>query len=268
MNEISDSTKRRELSSDSLPRSPISLKSRNKMNLTQGNLKRNFLKEEQELTKYNNNIKTLIQNEEEERIKKKLHFNKEGFICPISTTGKNLKYKKFTFRINNNNEKLKQNNNNFSYSLRNQNNNTKNKKTVVIKSQKNVSTYINFVRDSVRTKNIKNKTKVESDLPDLGKNYFHSRNKTLSTSINEQGTRDSFNINSNGNIKDFLKVISKTKNKISHHNYDRIKKILLSRNSIKYNNNKVLNEIRKLDKKILHLDKDLIKAIEDSKTIS
>ena len=163
---------------------------------------------------------------------------------------------------------MKQNNNNFSYSLRNQNNNTKNKKTVVIKSQKNVSTYINFVRDSVRTKNIKNKTKVESDLPDLGKNYFHSRNKTLSTSINEQGTRDSFNINSNGNIKDFLKVISKTKNKISHHNYDRIKKILLSRNSIKYNNNKVLNEIRKLDKKILHLDKDLIKAIEDSKTIS
>ena len=268
ISEMSDVTKRRELSSDSLPRSPISLKSRNKMNLTQGNLKRNFLKEEQELTKYNNNIKTLIQNEEEERIKKKLHFNKEGFICPISTTGKNLKYKKFTFRINNNNEKLKQNNNNFSYSLRNQNNNTKNKKTVVIKSQKNVSTYINFVKDSVRTKNIKNKTKVESDLPDLGKNYFHSRNKTLSTSINEQGTRDSFNINSNGNIKDFLKVISKTKNKISHHNYDRIKKILLSRNSIKYNNNKVLNEIRKLDKKILHLDKDLIKAIEDSKTIS
>ena len=75
-------------------------------------------------------------------------------------------------------------------------------------------------------------------------------------------------LNSNGEIKDFLKVISKTKNKISHHNYDRIKKILLSRNSIKYNNNKVLNEIRKLDKKILHLDKDLIKAIEETKTIS
>ena len=75
-------------------------------------------------------------------------------------------------------------------------------------------------------------------------------------------------LNSNGEIKDFLKVISKTKNKISNNNFDRIKKIVLTRNSINNNNNKILNEIRKLDKKILHLDKDLIKAIEESKTIS
>ena len=106
-------------------------------------------------------------------------------------------------------------------------------------------------------------------MPELRKNYFHSRNKTLSTSLNEQGTKDSFMLNSNGEIKDFLKVISKTKNKISNKNFDRIKKILLTRNSINNNNNnKVLNEIRKLDKKILHLDKDLIKAIEETKTIS
>ena len=268
MNEISDSTKRRELSSDSL-----SYKSPKKMNLTQGNFKKNLFKEEQELTKYNNNIKTLINNEEEERIKRKAHLNKEGLIFSSTLTGKSLKYKKFTFRKNNNNEQLKQNNNNnISYSLRNKNNYLKNKKTVIIKSQKNTSSYINFVRDSIKTKSrihIKNNTNKESDLPELRKNYFHSRNKTLSTSLNEQGTKDSFMLNSNGEIKDFLKVISKTKNKISNKNFDRIKKILLTRNSINNNNNnKVLNEIRKLDKKILHLDKDLIKAIEETKTIS
>ena len=272
MNEISDSTKRRELSSDSLPYSHLSYKSPKKMNLTQGNFKKNLFKEEQELTKYNNNIKTLINNEEEERIKRKAHLNKEGLIFSSTLTGKSLKYKKFTFRKNNNNEQLKQNNNNnISYSLRNKNNSLKNKKTVIIKSQKNTSSYINFVRDSIKSKSrihIKNNTNKESDLPELRKNYFHSRNKTLSTSLNEQGTKDSFMLNSNGEIKDFLKVISKTKNKISNNNFDRIKKIVLTRNSINNNNNKILNEIRKLDKKILHLDKDLIKAIEESKTIS
>ena len=105
-------------------------------------------------------------------------------------------------------------------------------------------------------------------MPELRKNYFHSRNKTLSTSLNEQGTKDSFMLNSNCEIKDFWKDFQKL-NKISNNNFDRIKKILLTRNSINNNNNnKVLNEIRKLDKKILHLDKDLIKAIEETKTIS
>ncbi len=50
------------------------------MNLTQGNYNKYLFKEEQELTKYTNNIKTLINKQEEERLKRKAHLNKEGLF--------------------------------------------------------------------------------------------------------------------------------------------------------------------------------------------
>ena len=188
-------------------------------------------------------------------------------------TTKNIKNHKITFRKNNNNnEQTKSNSNNTNFSLsqsiRNKSNIDKKKKTIIIKSQKNVSSYLKFVNGTIKNcSRVNNKTNTQIDLPELGKAKLHSRNRTLSTTFNEPITKDSFMLNSNGDIKDFLKVVTKTKNKIANYNFDRIKRIVLSRNSNDFAK-KMINKIKKLDKKILHLDKDLIKAIEENKTIS
>ena len=272
ISEYSDITiKKKDLSSDSLPQSQISQLTKHNMNITHGNLSLNNFKLEQQLIKYNENIKNLIQNEEDERIKNKINLNKEGYSFPMTT--KNIKNHKITFRKNNNNnEQTKSNSNNTNFSLsqsiRNKSNIDKKKKTIIIKSQKNVSSYLKFVNGTIKNcSRVNNKTNTQIDLPELGKAKLHSRNRTLSTTFNEPITKDSFMLNSNGDIKDFLKVVTKTKNKIANYNFDRIKRIVLSRNSNDFTK-KMINKIKKLDKKILHLDKDLIKAIEDSKTIS
>ena len=272
ISEYSDTTiKKKDLSSDSLPQSQISQLTKHNMNITHGNLSLNNFKLEQQLIKYNENIKNLIQNEEDERIKNKINLNKEGYSFPMTT--KNIKNHKITFRKNNNNnEQTKSNSNNTNFSLsqsiRNKSNIDKKKKTIIIKSQKNVSSYLKFVNGTIKNcSRVNNKTNTQIDLPELGKAKLHSRNRTLSTTFNEPITKDSFMLNSNGDIKDFLKVVTKTKNKIANYNFDRIKRIVLSRNSNDFAK-KMINKIKKLDKKILHLDKDLIKAIEENKTIS
>ena len=272
ISEYSDITiKKKDLSSDSLPQSQISQLTKHNMNITHGNLSLNNFKLEQQLIKYNENIKNLIQNEEDERIKNKINLNKEGYSFPMTT--KNIKNHKITFRKNNNNnEQTKSNSNNTNFSLsqsiRNKSNIDKKKKTIIIKSQKNVSSYLKFVNGTIKNcSRVNNKTNTQIDLPELGKAKLHSRNRTLSTTFNEPITKDSFMLNSNGDIKDFLKVVTKTKNKIANYNFDRIKRIVLSRNSNDFAK-KMINKIKKLDKKILHLDKDLIKAIEENKTIS
>ena len=272
ISEYSDITiKKKDLSSDSLPQSQIYQLTKHNMNITHGNLSLNNFKLEQQLIKYNENIKNLIQNEEDERIKNKINSNKEGYSFPMTT--KNIKNHKITFRKNNNNnEQTKSNSNNTNFSLsqsiRNKSNIDKKKKTIIIKSQKNVSSYLKFVNGTIKNcSRVNNKTNTQIDLPELGKAKLHSRNRTLSTTFNEPITKDSFMLNSNGDIKDFLKVVTKTKNKIANYNFDRIKRIVLSRNSNDFAN-KMINKIKKLDKKILHLDKDLIKAIEENKTIS
>ena len=272
ISEYSDITiKKKDLSSDSLPQSQISQLTKHNMNITHGNLSLNNFKLEQQLIKYNENIKNLIQNEEDERIKNKINLNKEGYSFPMTT--KNIKNHKIIFRKNNNNnEQTKSNSNNTNFSLsqsiRNKSNIDKKKKTIIIKSQKNVSSYLKFVNGTIKNcSRVNNKTNTQIDLPELGKAKLHSRNRTLSTTFNEPITKDSFMLNSNGDIKDFLKVVTKTKNKIANYNFDRIKRIVLSRNSNDFAK-KVINKIKKLDKKILHLDKDLIKAIEENKTIS
>ena len=272
ISEYSDITiKKKDLSSDSLPQSQISQLTKHNMNITHGNLSLNNFKLEQQLIKYNENIKNLIQNEEDERIKNKINSNKEGYSFPMTT--KNIKNHKITFRKNNNNnEQTKSNSNNTNFSLsqsiRNKSNIDKKKKTIIIKSQKNVSSYLKFVNGTIKNcSRVNNKTNTQIDLPELGKAKLHSRNRTLSTTFNEPITKDSFMLNSNGDIKDFLKVVTKTKNKIANYNFDRIKRIVLSRNSNDFAK-KMINKIKKLDKKILHLDKDLIKAIEENKTIS
>ena len=272
ISEYSDTTiKKKDLSSDSLPQSQISQLTKHNMNITHGNLSLNNFKLEQQLIKYNENIKNLIQNEEDERIKNKINLNKEGYSFPMTT--KNIKNHKITFRKNNNNnEQTKSNSNNTNFSLsqsiRNKSNIDKKKKTIIIKSQKNVSSYLKFVNGTIKNcSRVNNKTNTQIDLPELGKAKLHSRNRTLSTTFNEPITKDSFMLNSNGDIKDFLKVVTKTKNKIANYNFDRIKRIVLSRNSNDFTK-KMINKIKKLDKKILHLDKDLIKAIEENKTIS
>lgn len=272
ISEYSDTTiKKKDLSSDSLPQSQISQLTKHNMNITHGNLSLNNFKLEQQLIKYNENIKNLIQNEEDERIKNKINLNKEGYSFPMTT--KNIKNHKITFRKNNNNnEQTKSNSNNTNFSLsqsiRNKSNIDKKKKKIIIKSQKNVSSYLKFVNGTIKNcSRVNNKTNTQIDLPELGKAKLHSRNRTLSTTFNEPITKDSFMLNSNGDIKDFLKVVTKTKNKIANYNFDRIKRIVLSRNSNDFAK-KMINKIKKLDKKILHLDKDLIKAIEENKTIS
>ena len=272
ISEYSDITiKKKDLSSDSLPQSQISQLTKHNMNITHGNLSLNNFKLEQQLIKYNENIKNLIQNEEDERIKNKINSNKEGYSFPMTT--KNIKNHKITFRKNNNNnEQTKSNSNNTNFSLsqsiRNKSNIDKKKKKIIIKSQKNVSSYLKFVNGTIKNcSRVNNKTNTQIDLPELGKAKLHSRNRTLSTTFNEPITKDSFMLNSNGDIKDFLKVVTKTKNKIANYNFDRIKRIVLSRNSNDFAK-KMINKIKKLDKKILHLDKDLIKAIEENKTIS
>jgi len=272
ISEYSDITiKKKDLSSDSLPQSQIYQLTKHNMNITHGNLSLNNFKLEQQLIKYNENIKNLIQNEEDERIKNKINSNKEGYSFPMTT--KNIKNHKITFRKNNNNnEQTKSNSNNTNFSLsqsiRNKSNIDKKKKTIIIKSQKNVSSYLKFVNGTIKNcSRVNNKTNTQIDLPELGKAKLHSRNRTLSTTFNEPITKDSFMLNSNGDIKDFLKVVTKTKNKIANYNFDRIKRIVLSRNSNDFAK-KMINKIKKLDKKILHLDKDLIKAIEENKTIS
>ena len=272
ISEYSDITiKKKDLSSDSLPQSQIYQLTKHNMNITHGNLSLNNFKLEQQLIKYNENIKNLIQNEEDERIKNKINLNKEGYSFPMTT--KNIKNHKITFRKNNNNnEQTKSNSNNTNFSLsqsiRNKSNIDKKKKTIIIKSQKNVSSYLKFVNGTIKNcSRVNNKTNTQIDLPELGKAKLHSRNRTLSTTFNEPITKDSFMLNSNGDIKDFLKVVTKTKNKIANYNFDRIKRIVLSRNSNDFAK-KMINKIKKLDKKILHLDKDLIKAIEENKTIS
>jgi len=272
ISEYSDITiKKKDLSSDSLPQSQISQLTKHNMNITHGNLSLNNFKLEQQLIKYNENIKNLIQNEEDERIKNKINLNKEGYSFPMTT--KNIKNHKITFgKNNNNNEQTKSNSNNTNFSLsqsiRNKSNIDKKKKTIIIKSQKNVSSYLKFVNGTIKNcSRVNNKTNTQIDLPELGKAKLHSRNRTLSTTFNEPITKDSFMLNSNGDIKDFLKVVTKTKNKIANYNFDRIKRIVLSRNSNDFAK-KMINKIKKLDKKILHLDKDLIKAIEENKTIS
>ena len=272
ISEYSDITiKKKDLSSDSLPQSQISQLTKHNMNITHGNLSLNNFKLEQQLIKYNENIKNLIQNEEDERIKNKINSNKEGYSFPMTT--KNIKNHKITFRKNNNNnEQTKSNSNNTNFSLsqsiRNKSNIDKKKKKIIIKSQKNVSSYLKFVNGTIKNcSRVNNKTNTQIDLPELGKAKLHSRNRTLSTTFNEPITKDSFMLNSNGDIKDFLKVVTKTKNKIANYNFDRIKRIVLSRNSNDFTK-KMINKIKKLDKKILHLDKDLIKAIEENKTIS
>ena len=272
ISEYSDITiKKKDLSSDSLPQSQIYQLTKHNMNITHGNLSLNNFKLEQQLIKYNENIKNLIQNEVDERIKNKINLNKEGYSFPMTT--KNIKNHKITFRKNNNNnEQTKSNSNNTNFSLsqsiRNKSNIDKKKKTIIIKSQKNVSSYLKFVNGTIKNcSRVNNKTNTQIDLPELGKAKLHSRNRTLSTTFNEPITKDSFMLNSNGDIKDFLKVVTKTKNKIANYNFDRIKRIVLSRNSNDFAK-KMINKIKKLDKKILHLDKDLIKAIEENKTIS
>ena len=272
ISEYSDTTiKKKDLSSDSLPQSQISQLTKHNMNITHGNLSLNNFKLEQQLIKYNENIKNLIQKEEDERIKNKINSNKEGYSFPMTT--KNIKNHKITFRKNNNNnEQTKSNSNNTNFSLsqsiRNKSNIDKKKKKIIIKSQKNVSSYLKFVNGTIKNcSRVNNKTNTQIDLPELGKAKLHSRNRTLSTTFNEPITKDSFMLNSNGEIKDFLKVVTKTKNKIDNYNFDRIKRIVLSRNSNDFAK-KMINKIKKLDKKILHLDKDLIKAIEENKTIS
>ena len=270
ISEYSERTiKKRDLSSDSLPQSQLSQITKRNMNITHGNLGLNFIKLEQQLTKYNENIKTLIQNEEEERIKNNMKLNKENYPFPMAA--KNMKFTKMTFRKNNSNsEKTKVNNNNvsISQSIRNKSNVDKKKKTIVARAQKNASSYLNFVNGTIKNNSRgNNKTNTQIDLPEIGNAKLHSRNRTLSTTFNDPITKDSFMANSNGEIKDFLKVVTKTKNKIANYNFDRIKRIILSRNSNEFTKKMIYN-IKKLDKKILHLDKDLIKAIEDSKTIS
>ncbi len=70
----------------------------------------------------------------------------------------------------------------------------------------------------------------------------------------------------NGDINDFLKVIGKTKRRILDYDADNIRRIILSKGTYDNNSVKFINQIQGLDKKILHLDKDLIKAFQLCKT--
>ena len=94
-----------------------------------------------------------------------------------------------------------------------------------------------------------------------------SENRMNQTSTNYTEYVNSINLDFTkrdyGEPSDFLNIIQKTKKKITNTSLDNIKKIALSQGSHK--GKEIVKKIISLDKKIMRLDKDLIKALEKNK---
>ena len=211
-------------------------------------------KEIENISAYNNFILKIISSLDKEHNISKLNLNKEGYVFPSSTAAKRqikIKYGLSPFK---------------TIESPKGNNDTKNSFFhPPFKSSKNVKkNNINSIKKLNKTFGLqftKPKNK-RASLPKI--NGFNSINNTLTTNINEE-TINSISMSlgeANGDINDFLKVIGKTKRRILDYDADNIRRIILSKGTYDNNSVKFIHQIQGLDKKILHLDKDLIKAFQ------
>ena len=225
-------------------------------------LKKKEQKERENLLTYNKYIKGLIDSAEKEHQKTKLNLNKTGLIFPSSTKAK--RQIKITYGLSPvktiDSPKGNNDRNSFFHPFLKSRSNVK--KNVKKNSHKNSPKKFNNTLGII-FKKPKNK---RVNLPVL--NGFNNSNMTLSTNINEQ-TINSISMSlgeSNGDINDFLKVIGKTKRRIIDYDADNIRRIILSKGTTDNKSVKFISQLQGLDKQILHLDKDLIKAFQQSKT--
>ena len=215
-------------------------------------------KERNELTAYNSFIKNLINSVEKDHIKQKINLNKAGFLFPASTQAKRQIKIKFGLSPNKKSNDSPKNDNNNNTSFFNP-----------LHSSVNV-------RNSLKKKiNIKNRNSYMSvkkqknnrhSLPLL--NGYNTINLTTSTTLNEQTINSISNSlgEPNGEINDFLKVISKTKRRLLDYDSENIRRIILSHHLNDNEGKKIIDKLNKLDKKIMGLDKELIKALEKNKS--
>ena len=226
-------------------------------------LKKKEQKERENLLTYNECVKGLIESVEKEHQKTKLNLNKKGLIFPSSTTAKRqikIKYGLSPVKTIDSPKGNNDNNNSFFHPFLKSSKNVK--KNIKKNSHKNSPQKFNKTFGII-FKKAKNK---RANLPVLS--GFNNSNMTLSTNINEQ-TINSISMSlgeSNGDINDFLKVIGKTKRRIIDYDADNIRRIILSKGTTDNKSVKFISQLQGLDKQILHLDKDLIKAFQQSKT--
>ena len=171
-------------------------------------------KERNELTAYNSFIKNLINSVEKDHIKQKINLNKAGFLFPASTQAKRQIKIKFGLSPNkkSNDSPKNDNNNNTSFfnplhSSVNVRNSLKKKINI-----KNINSYMS----------VKKQKNNRHSLPLL--NGYNTINLTTSTTLNEQTINSISNSlgEPNGEINDFLKVISKTKRRLLDYDSENI----------------------------------------------
>ena len=244
-------------------------------NYSNYNLTEEKIREENKILKlYNDSIKKCIKNLETE---KNFYVSKTKFILPSTT--KNSAKKK------NNYKKIILNSSNFNNksNLNNSNNLLRPSKTTKNKDKKIINFLLpnNKLNDSNNNNNniiksfnnyIKNIKERVSIIKKRRKTYSNLSSNIINTTITEKRKKtitDSYLnelINPNkGDLNDFLRVITKTKNKIQNYNFDNFKKMVYSRNLNENSKMKIISNVENLDKKILDLDKQLIKVVEKNK---
>ena len=214
-------------------------------------------KERNELTAYNKFIKNVISAVENDYLKEKYKLNKDGFSFPSSTQSKNQIKIKFggssSKKINKSTEINNTSNTSFYYPHQ---------------SSINVGTALKKkIYQKYKNNHINKKSKYKrSSLPLL--NGVNSINLTTSTTINEQTINSISNSlgEPNGEINDFLKVISKTKRRLLDYDTDNIRRIILNHHVNDNKGKMIIEKLNKLDQKIMALDKELIKALEKNKS--
>ena len=247
-------------------------------NISNYNMTEEKIKEEnKKLKSYNESLKDCIKNLETEKKYNKFALTKRKHNFPSTT--KNSKEKiKFTLKNNNinNYKKISINtSNNFNKS------NLKNLKTEPITTKNQNKKFINFLLPNIKTANNSKKNIIKffkdykekiSLINKRRKTYSSLSNNIISSTITENKKKSitSYYLNglinpNKGDLNDFLKVITKTKKKIQNYNFDHFKKMVYSRNLNENSKMKIISNVENLDKKILDLDKELIRVVEKNK---
>lgn len=237
------------------------------------NLTEEKIKEENKILKsYNDSIKKCIKNIENE---KDFYISKNKFFFPSTTTNskKKINFKKVNLNSSNFNNKTSLNNFN-KFNLRTVKT-TKNQNKKVINfllpnNKLNDSPNNNIIKNF--NNYLKNQKERISIINKRRKTYSNLSSNIINTTITENKKKSITDtylnklINPNkGDLNDFLRVITKTKNKIQNYNFDNFKKMVYSRNLNENSKMKIISNVENLDKKILDLDKELIKVVEKNK---
>ena len=73
-------------------------------------------------------------------------------------------------------------------------------------------------------------------------------------------------IEPNGDLNDCMKVMRTTQKIINNYDFNNFRRMVMSRNMTEEKENQIINSIKNLDKKINHLDKDIVYQIEKFKS--